>query len=64
MYVCLCNGITDRQIRDSVHRGADSLPAIQCQLPVATCCGACAEVAREIIENERSSSHQCCRAAA
>lgn len=62
MYVCLCNNVTDRQIRESVHRGADSLPAVQCHLPVATCCGACEDTAREIIEME--CSRKCCRAAA
>jgi bacterioferritin-associated ferredoxin len=62
MYVCLCNNVTDRQIRETVKRGADSLPAVQCQLPVATCCGACEDTAREIIEIERS--RNCCRAAA
>jgi bacterioferritin-associated ferredoxin len=62
MYVCLCNNVTDRQIRETVRRGADSLPDVQRQLPVATCCGACEDTAREIIEVERD--RKCCRIAA
>ena len=62
MYVCLCNAVTDRQIRETVNRGADSLTAVQRQLPVATCCGTCEDTAREIIETERS--RKCCRVAA
>lgn len=54
MYICLCNNVTDRQIRETIHRGADSLSALQCQLPVATCCGRCEDTALEIIETERS----------
>jgi bacterioferritin-associated ferredoxin len=62
MYVCLCNNVTDRQIRETVHRGADTLPAVQSHLPVATCCGTCEDTAREIIETELN--RRCCRVAA
>jgi len=51
MYVCLCNGISDRQIREVVDRGADSLHAVQAHLPVANCCGQCEDCAREIIDD-------------
>jgi len=56
MYVCLCNGISDRQIREVVDRGADSLRAVQAHLPVANCCGQCADCAREIIDDHRISA--------
>ncbi|HXK40000.1 MAG TPA: (2Fe-2S)-binding protein [Candidatus Paceibacterota bacterium] len=51
MYVCLCHGISDRQIRDVVRRGAESLDEVQAHLPVASCCGCCEDVAREMIES-------------
>jgi bacterioferritin-associated ferredoxin len=51
MYVCLCNAITDRQIREAVERGATSLCKVQVHLPVANCCGACEDTAREVIES-------------
>jgi bacterioferritin-associated ferredoxin len=54
MYICLCNNVTDRQIRESVNRGADTLPAVQRHLPVATCCGRCEDTAVELIETERT----------
>jgi len=50
MYVCLCNGISDRQIRECVDRGATTLDEVQARLPVANCCGCCESTAREIIE--------------
>ncbi|MFO7305173.1 MAG: (2Fe-2S)-binding protein [Gammaproteobacteria bacterium] len=56
MYVCLCNGISDRQIRECVERGATSLDEVQKRLPVANCCGTCAETARDIIEAHRSAA--------
>jgi bacterioferritin-associated ferredoxin len=51
MYVCVCHAISDRQIRDAVERGAESLSEVQCYLPVASCCGRCEDTAREIIDS-------------
>ena len=51
MYVCLCNGITDREIRQSVHEGASSLQDLQDGLGVASQCGQCACLAQEIIDH-------------
>ena len=45
MYVCLCNGITDREIRSAVAQGARSLADLQASLGVATACGRCATCA-------------------
>jgi bacterioferritin-associated ferredoxin len=50
MYICLCHGISDRQIREVVDRGAASLDQVQAHLPVASCCGCCEDSARELIE--------------
>jgi bacterioferritin-associated ferredoxin len=49
MYICLCHGITDRQIRRAVEQGASSLGEVQLQLPVGGCCGRCEPAARELI---------------
>jgi len=50
MYVCLCNAVTDRQIRDTLDRGACSLSEVQRHLPVAGCCGCCEDAARRIVD--------------
>jgi len=39
MYICVCHAISDRQIREVVDRGAESLCEVQAYLPVASCCG-------------------------
>lgn len=51
MYVCLCKGVTDSAIRDAVDTGAESLRQVRDQLGVATQCGKCACLAREIISD-------------
>ena len=49
MYVCICRGVTDRQIRRAVDEGARTLHEVQKKLPLADCCGRCGPVARELI---------------
>lgn len=51
MYVCLCKGVTDHQIRVEVNDGADSLRDVSRRLGVATQCGKCAGCARQVIRD-------------
>lgn len=50
MYVCLCKGITDGQIRAAVENGA-SIREIRDQLGVMTECGKCACLTRDIVKS-------------
>jgi len=52
MYVCLCRGITDQDIKEAVANGAGSYREIRDQLDLGTCCGRCAPEARAIISDE------------
>ena len=56
MYVCLCKGITDSQIRAAVADGADSLAAVRETLGVASRCGQCRVMTREIVREARLAS--------
>ena len=49
MYVCLCKGITDTQIRAAVQDGATSVREVRNSLGVASQCGKCGILAREIV---------------
>lgn len=51
MYVCICNGITDKQIRAAVSRGVNSLQELRDELGVASQCGGCSEFAVSLIED-------------
>lgn len=53
MYVCICNAITDKDIRRAAANGADTLYELQDRLGVATCCGSCASHANEILNDSR-----------
>jgi bacterioferritin-associated ferredoxin len=50
MYVCICNAVTDRDIRRAVEQGACSLDCLQEKLAVSTCCGQCADHATACLE--------------
>jgi bacterioferritin-associated ferredoxin len=49
MYVCLCKGITDTQIRAAVQQGASSVRELRNALGVASQCGKCGSLTREIM---------------
>ena len=49
MYVCVCNAVTDRDIRDAAQQGVHTLEALGERLKVATCCGSCADCALAVL---------------
>lgn len=49
MYVCLCKGITDGQIRAAIQAGASSLRDLRDTLGVASQCGKCGTLTRDIV---------------
>jgi len=53
MYVCVCKGITDHQIKDAVYAGATSVGQLRKALGVASQCGKCLCSARELINETR-----------
>ena len=52
MYVCVCNAITDKQIRRAARNGVSSLYELRGTLGVAAGCGSCARTAQEILDEE------------
>lgn len=56
MYICVCNAVTERQVRASVDAGATTLSDLQFELGVATCCGCCAATAEEYLPGGRCST--------
>ncbi len=54
MYVCICNAVTDRDIREAVERGIHSFEGLRRELKVATCCGRCEACARNTLAEARA----------
>lgn len=53
MFICICNAITERQVKAAVADGASTLADLQGQLGVAACCGCCAETASDYLPGGR-----------
>lgn len=54
MYVCLCTGVTDRDIREAAENGVTSVRQLGRELGVGRQCGRCAATAREILRETTS----------
>jgi bacterioferritin-associated ferredoxin len=50
VYVCICHGIRERDLREAVERGAQSFEALQARTGVATCCRTCESTARALVD--------------
>jgi bacterioferritin-associated ferredoxin len=49
MYVCICNGVTDRDIRKAAFEGTRTLSELKLKTGCGTSCGRCEDAAREIL---------------
>lgn len=50
MYICLCKAITDTQIREAVANGATRFGQVRQELGLASQCGKCGLLAREVFD--------------
>ncbi len=54
MIVCLCNAVSDKDIRQAVREGVASLQQLTDTLKVGQCCGLCCEHAAKCIADCRA----------
>ena len=50
MYVCVCQAVTERQIREAAQGGARTLKDLRRDLGVTRDCGHCASCARQCLQ--------------
>ncbi|MEO0974560.1 MAG: bacterioferritin-associated ferredoxin [Pseudomonadota bacterium] len=58
MYICICNSVTDKQIRTAVAAGAETLDDLRDSLGVASCCGTCACAAQALLDGPSESASE------
>ncbi|MBD1550622.1 bacterioferritin-associated ferredoxin [Pseudomonas typographi] len=63
MYVCLCQGVTDGQIRDAIYDGCCSYREVRDATGVAKQCGKCACLAKEVVRGTLAELQTACNAA-
>ncbi|WP_145142641.1 bacterioferritin-associated ferredoxin [Pseudomonas duriflava] len=54
MYVCLCRGVTDKQIREAIYEGCCSYREVRECTGVGTQCGKCACLAKTVVRETLS----------
>ena len=51
MIVCVCNNISDREIRQAADLGLTTMGDLRRDLGVGTCCGKCVSCARQVLHD-------------
>ena len=54
VYVCICNGVTDRDIRQAAEAGCRSVPELTMRTGAGANCGSCLELASSLLEPARN----------
>lgn len=55
MYICICNEVTDKQIKNAANEGASSMGDLRHSLSVGTVCGQCSSCAQGLLKEYLSS---------
>jgi bacterioferritin-associated ferredoxin len=52
VYVCICNGVTDHEIRQAAAAGCGSMTELTMRTGCGAACGSCVGTAVELLEEE------------
>ncbi|MFB9068222.1 (2Fe-2S)-binding protein [Pseudofulvimonas gallinarii] len=56
MYVCICNAVTDRAVREAAAQGVSCVGELTMRTGCGGGCGACVELAEQILQESASPS--------
>ena len=59
MYVCLCNAVTDSDIRKAVDDGVRNMRQLGKVTNCSTACGCCSEMASDILQKALAETREC-----
>jgi bacterioferritin-associated ferredoxin len=54
MYICLCNAVTEGQLRECAQGGTCSLEELANSLGIGTACGRCRDCAEQVLTEARN----------
>jgi bacterioferritin-associated ferredoxin len=58
MIVCVCNNVSETEIRQAVQLGIRNMTQLRQDLGVATCCGKCHSCAKQVLQASLKSSSE------
>jgi bacterioferritin-associated ferredoxin len=50
VYVCICNGVTDHEIRQVAEAGCRTIPELTMRTGCGASCGSCVEMAAKVLD--------------
>jgi bacterioferritin-associated ferredoxin len=53
MYICICNAVTERQVKECARGGACTLDELAAELGVGAGCGRCRDCASRVLDEFR-----------
>lgn len=53
MIICVCNAVSEKQIREAIRGGASSIGDLRAQTGCGTNCGSCVETAISLLDEHR-----------
>jgi bacterioferritin-associated ferredoxin len=56
MYVCICRAVSDKEIKEAIDAGADTVAAVTVACCAGDDCGACHGVIQELIDERREAA--------
>jgi bacterioferritin-associated ferredoxin len=54
LYICICNAVTEKAVRECARNGACSIDELAYELGVGAGCGRCRECASELLRDMRT----------
>lgn len=54
MYVCICNGVTDHEIREVAAAGCRTLAELTMRTGCGASCGSCVEMAQQLLDEAQA----------
>lgn len=52
MYICLCHGVTDKKIEQTIDEGATTMRELSKELKVGSQCGKCCGCAKKVLNRK------------
>jgi bacterioferritin-associated ferredoxin len=58
VYVCLCNGVTERDVRQAASAGCRTMPELTMRTGCGATCGSCVATATDLLHEARQAEHR------
>ncbi len=58
MYICICNAVTEGQVRECARKGVCSVEQLAFELGVGAGCGCCRDCAAEVLKESQRNAEE------